>query len=207
MPENLDLAELKRLDDERRRTNDSDSPDAGEADYQYELYLRQHTADILAMGAECERLHAAAMGCPHSLGEGAKPVHELTNYLTTHLPAILAMGAECERLRGERGALAARQARIQAIAEEPDTLLVNPAAEYVWLHDDSQSRKRMTKIRTLLCDLDFAAILTAHDALVEFRALEAVQAEVTELKAANVTLEARIAELEEELAAWEDWTD
>ena len=60
MPENLDLAKLnaklKRLDDERRRTNDSDSPAAGEADYQYELYLRQHTADILAMGAECERL-------------------------------------------------------------------------------------------------------------------------------------------------------
>jgi hypothetical protein len=56
--------------------------------------------------AELERLHAAAMGCPHSLGEGAKPVHELTNYLTTHLPAILAMGAERERLRGEREKMA-----------------------------------------------------------------------------------------------------
>ena len=53
--------------------------------------------------AELERLLTAAMGCPHSLGEGAKPVHELTNYLTTHLPANIAMGAECEWSKGELG--------------------------------------------------------------------------------------------------------
>ena len=208
MPENLDLAELKRLDDERRRTNDSDSPDAGEADYQYELYLREHTADIIAMGAELERLHAAhqALSIVNNTEARYEARNKLRRFLQGHIPAILAMGrecerlreelgksgqlgvllqeakdafnedrhhlgrrieiletqlaavtAECERLRGQRDALAARQARIQAIAEEPDTLLVNPAAEYVWLHDDSQSRKRMTKIRTLLCDLDFAA--------------------------------------------------
>jgi hypothetical protein len=180
----LDLAELKRLDDERKRTNDSDSPDAGEADYQYELYLRQHTDDILAMGAECERLRGELGRIIANLAAALFPGHPQDSAEAEFL--LDAEGA-CQVIRRqakERDALAARQARIQAIAEEPDTLLVNP------VHDDSQSRKRMMKIRMLLCDLDFAAILTAHDALVEFRALEAVQAEVTELKAANVKLAA-----------------
>lgn len=95
--------------------------------------------------AELELLHGAERAFnadPKICGaEWRKARNELLAYLEGHIPAILAMGAECERLRGELGALAARQARIQAIAEEPDTLLVNPAA------DDSQSRKRMMKIR------------------------------------------------------------
>ena len=198
MPENLDLAELKRLDDERRRTNDSDSPDAGEADYQYELYLREHTADIIAMGAELERLHAAhqALSIVNNTEARYEARNKLRRFLQGHIPAILAMGAERERLRGERDALAAQVEYICDELEDDCDVIDGPGGP----HPNRASRLRADIHRVYAMHVrTYQHILAARDA--------AVQAEVTELKAANVKLEARIAELEEELAAWEDWTD
>ena len=103
--------------------------------------------------AELKRLRAAAMGCPHSLGEGAKPVHELTNYLTTHLSDIIAMGAKYKRaeelnaashdmmMKANARLTAERDALARALAAIVDTNPANPYSWRTWLGEHTEALK------------------------------------------------------------------